>query len=925
VDLFAQDAPPPPHARPGPGGWTYLRVAVERGLDQGGRGEGLTYKSGVPVEVGRRVEVPLGRGDARAAGIVIAAGGPELLDGFSPAKVKPILKDTGAGLPPRLVELAKWMSGYYVCPLGMTLAAMLPAAVKKRTGLRTVTYLERAGAADVAQVLEGGMAADGRGVDADQDGESGRVKITPKVRAVWEAVAGLPSEAFPMTPDALAARLESRTLAPVNRLVKLGLLRRIDVEDVRQRGGVETQMGIEQADPLGGAALLPNAARPTPTPAQQGVIDGISGALGRFGVHLLHGVTGSGKTEVYLRVLERVLERGGSALVLVPEISLTPQTAGRFVERFRSAGVAVLHSGLSASQRHKEWTRAAGGGARVVVGARSAVFAPLERLGLIVVDEEHAPDYKQDQLPRYHGRDVAIKRAHMEGCPVVLGSATPSLESWANAVPPPPPAERFRPMAEDERAPRPAPPPARPKYQLWTLHDRVGGGRLPRVEIVDLAEERRLRQRTTGKRDAHVHLIGPTLERALAETLLAGGQALLLLNRRGYASYIACTDPNCGWVMTCDDCDVKMVQHRVVAGRAPPKGLVRCHHCLAQKLLPERCPQCTGKLIALATGTQGVEEELARKFGHLLGAPHAPAGGARPIPPSGPSAPPRSNPTRLERGGAEFAERTQSGGAVVDGVGPSPLPPRPPAPLPTDAPADHATPHAPLPGLLRIDGDTMGSAKDYFDALSRFARGEIRVLLGTQMIAKGLDFPNVRLVGVINADTALSLPDFRAAERTFGLVSQVAGRAGRGAAGGRVIVQTFDPSAAAITFAARHDFDGFARAELRVREEHGLPPCARMARIVLRDLDLAKATAAADRLAAELRAAAGTRGVGNVLRITGPMPCPIARIAAHHRLAIELVCPGRTVIQDVLADVRAKGLLKSDAHTAVDIDPIALM
>ncbi len=266
--------------------------------------------------------------------------------------------------------------------------------------------------------------------------------------------------------------------------------------------------------------------------------------------------------------------------------------------------------------------------------------------------------------------------------------------------------------------PTPAPRTPHPtsKYALWELTERVGGGKLPHVELVDLAEERRIRQQTTGKRDAHLHLIGPTLERAIRDTLTAGGQILLLLNRRGYASYIACPDSTCGWVMTCDDCDVKMVQHRVIAGHTPTKGVVRCHHCLAQKLLPEKCPVCEKRVITLGLGTQGVEQELTKKFASQL---------------------------------------------------------------------DETT-------LVRVDGDTMSSAKDYFSMLARFASGEIKMLVGTQMIAKGLDFPNVRLVGVINADTALSLPDFRASERTFQLVSQVAGRAGRGTIPGRVIVQSFD-------------------------------------------------------------------------------------------------------------------------------------
>ncbi len=852
TDLFGLDDAHV-EATPLGGVWTYVRVAVERGLDQGGRGEGLTYKSATPLEVGRRVEVPLGRGDKKAAGVVIATGGDELLGGFAPRKVKTVLRDTGTGLPASLVELATWMSTYYVCPLGMVLGSMLPAAVKKRTGLRTLVQYERLDAAAEASLLDS-------------------LKLTRNARELWERFTQIDAEDLPLTADELITRLGVRTRAPIQRLVKLGLLKESHAEDVRQRGGVETQMGIEQADPFGG---IGGGARPTLTPEQARVVEGIGGTLGAFGVHLIRGVTGSGKTEVYLRVLEKVLERGKSAIVLVPEISLTPQTAGRFVERFRSVGVGVLHSGLSASQRHKEWARAASGSARVMVGARSAIFSPLANIGLIVVDEEHAGDYKQDQLPRYHGRDVAIKRAQMEGCAVVLGSATPSLESWANAW-----AGRgerregveAKDGARTEPVRVPATQPSS-KYTLWELNDRVAGGKLPRVEVVDLAEERKLRERIGGgfRRDAHLHLVGPTLERAIGETLDAGGQVLLLLNRRGYASYIACPDANCGWFLSCDDCDAKMVQHKVIAGHAPPKGVVRCHHCLAQRLLPERCPVCEKKLITLGMGTQGLEQELTRKFAARLGGvpgDHAAITSAASVPP------------------------------------PSGLPPTP-------------------PGLMRVDGDTMGSARDYFAVLSRFSRGEIKILIGTQMIAKGLDFPNVRLVGVINADSALSLPDFRASERTFQLVSQVAGRTGRGSMSGRVIVQTFDPLAPPITFAAVHDYVGFAAQELHSRRESGLPPATRMARLVLRDMDMQKVQGAADKLKAALMASNTARG--EKIHFVGPSPCPISRIAGHHRFEILLFSSSRMAIQEVLGDARAQGLCKSDAHTAVDVDPMALM
>jgi primosomal protein N' (replication factor Y) len=777
------------------------------------------------------------------------------------------------------------MAGYYVCPLGMVLSTMMPAAVKKGTGRRTRVHLDRAPHAVFERVRA-------------------ETKLPPRLQAAIDQVAELAPDDFPIDPHALAARLEHRTLAAINRLIKLELLLPIEIDEIAEFGGV--------AVPRQGSLDLEQSARaapPTPTAQQQHIIDGIGapGTIDHFGVHLIRGVTGSGKTEVYLRLIERVLDAGKRALVLVPEISLTPQTAGRFIDRFghraRNA-VAVLHSGLTASQRHKQWQltgRSGDDGARVVIGARSAVFAPIPDLGIIIVDEEHAGDYKQDQLPRYHGRDVAIKRAHLEDCPVILGSATPSLESWVNAggSPPPGPSQSARPAAAA-------------RYRLWELTERVGGGALPRVEIVDLADERKLMRQMHPRRDPWQDVIGVRLEHALHETLAAGGQAILLLNRRGYSSYIACSDVKCGYRLGCTECDALMVHHRVLTAPGEPdsrvtptRPIVRCHHCLAQVLMPPRCPVCDKPLIRLGFGTQRLEQELIEKFPELLdGGP----GAAPPAPTSSP------NDAAASHAFDPFAE------------------------APSEPDLDDASdeideaahrPEAPGPSLpstfARIDGDTTRSGREWFDVLARFARGELRLLLGTQMIAKGLDFPNVRLVGVINADTSLALPDFRASERTFQLVSQVAGRAGRGVHGGRVIVQTMNPTAAAIRHAADHDYVGFAEGELRIRRRAALPPATRMARIVCRDRDYHKVSVAASRLATVLREEIIRRGMDPAVQIAGPQPAPIARIAGHHRQEIIITGRQRMAIQEVMAAARAQGLLKSDAHTAVDVDPMTLM
>jgi primosomal protein N' (replication factor Y) len=772
-------------------GAVYVRVAVERGIeiDWAERGaEGLTYRldgplASTPPAIGERVEVPLGRGGVGklTSGIVVARGGAELLEGLAPSKVKAVARRSGAALPPRMVELAEWMAGYYVCPLGMVMASMIPAAVKQGVGRREVERVS---------LIQGAFE-----------------HLKAPQRKLLEQVRGLPAAEFPIAVTALATRLQLKSPARLRALITAGALQASMTEEVHAREG------------LAGGLGLPNV-NVTPTTVQQGLVDGIAPSMGAFHVHLIRGVTGSGKTEVYLRLIAKVLERGQSAIVLVPEIALTPQTADRFTARFGRPRVAVMHSGLTAAQRNREWSRAAAGAAQVVVGARSAVFAPVPNLGLILVDEEHDSSYKQDRLPRYNARDVSIKRAQLEGCPVVLGSATPSLESWANATG------------------------GGSKWSLWELMERVGGAKLPMVEIVDLREERRVRAHSPLGDDGRLHLLGPTLEAALEQTLAEGAQAILLLNRRGFAHYICCPKAACGFVLACTDCDANLVLHR--HGGVPAGELVRCHHCLAEQLVPRLCPQCGARLNVFGGGTQRAEDELVRKFASM---------------------------------------------GLVEGA-----------------------------TLLRLDSDSMRSARDYYDALSRFARGEARVLIGTQMIAKGLDYPNVRLVGVLDADTSLNIPDFRAAERTFQLVSQVAGRAGRGEKPGRVIVQTMNPEAPPIVLAAAHDYVTFAREELATRQRSRLPPGARMARVVCRDEDDRKARDRAAELVEVLRAIAGDTAI-----IRGPGPCPVSRVAGQYRWALDVFAPRAGIVQQVLAGARAKGLLKSDAKTAVDVDPVALM
>ena len=771
----------------------FVRVAVERGIDRAP--DGLLYavpESLDDLQAGERVTVPLGRGDKPASGWVVD-GDATPAEHVNRDRIKTIRTrvDGIPALPTDLLELARWISDYYCAPLGVTLASMVPAAVKRGIGRSTRTEVDLPGDADEP---------------ADNQGRPRRVSA--KGKAVLECLAALPNTERPIEMRELASRAGLSTTAPIRTLAAAGLVR------LRARSIVEATWARRPADDRVPAAL---------TTAQTEALQRIGPTIGRgFSRHLLFGVTGSGKTEVYIRLIEQTLAAGRTALVLVPEIALTPQTSGRLVGRFPDARIAVLHSGLTAAQRHVQW-RAARGEARIVMGARSAVFAPIPdgELGLIVVDEEHDSSFKQDQMPRYHGRDVAIRRAQLAGVPIVLGSATPSMESWMHAT-------------------------VTHRTQLVRLPERVPGVQLPRVKVVDFAAERRDR----GSR--RVHLIGPTMQVALERTLGAGHQAIILLNRRGYASWIACPDQRCGWVMTCDDCDVSVVYHR--AGNLPTGGFVRCHHCNREQRLPPQCPDCGRRVTTFGLGTQRVEEELCRLIPELT---------------SGDS-------------------------------------------------------------LVRVDSDTMTRASVFHDVLGRFGRGEIRVMTGTQMIAKGLDFPNVRLVGVVNADTAINLPDFRAAERTFQLVSQVVGRCGRGIdQPGLAVVQSFHPGAPAIQFAARHDYEGFAQTELDARRGAGLPPMTRMARIVIRHEVGPKAMEIAKTVAGDLddlrrSPEYASAGAGEIL-MSGPAPCSIARIAGRHRVEIELTAATAGILHGFLAAARSRGIVKPGARMMIDVDPIALM
>jgi primosomal protein N' (replication factor Y) len=520
---------------------------------------------------------------------------------------------------------------------------------------------------------------------------------------------------------------------------------------------------------------------------------------------LLHGVTGSGKTEIYLQAIAHALAQGKGAIVLVPEISLTPQTVERFKARFSSGKlqtlVAVLHSHLSAGERHDEWHKIRQGRARIVIGARSAIFAPVEPLGLIIVDEEHEHTYKQEEAPRYHARDVAVMRGQMENAVVVLGSATPALESFYNCK--------------------------KGKFTLLELPERVDDQKMPHVRVVDMRQAARDGKGTP--------IFTPQLKEAITQRLEKKEQTILFLNRRGYSSSLVCE--KCGHVCECPNCSLALTYHR-------PEQLLRCHICNYSEQVPKICPneKCKNPGIRYSgLGTQKVEDVLGKLF-------------------------PRAR-------------------------------------------------------IKRMDADVMKRKEDYRRVLDEFKHGEIDILIGTQMIAKGLHFPNVTLVGIIYADMALHQPDFRAGERTFQLLTQVSGRAGRGDIEGEVFVQAFTPFHPAIQYARRHDFNGFFEQELEFRKQLNYPPFSRIAMLTLKGRNEGKVKFSAEHLKRELEK---IKIELKDLTISGPAAAPLARAENLYRFQIMLKTRAMSRLSSALAKITATLTLPDDVTLAVDIDPVDL-
>ena len=683
------------------------------------------------VAPGSRVLVPFR--NRREIGVVMGAAEPR--DGLAYKDVV-AAPDDAPVLDEPMLALCRWIADYYVVPLGVALRCALPAAL---TGAGApVPSRKTRRVAQIARELPSLLHRDNVFARSKQQ------------RALYELLEQLGGRA------AVAALGEQLHFSPsvLKGLVARGLVTVADETVAR--------------DPfLTRARRAPDAHEPSD--AQRHAIRRLAAAAPGH-VALLHGVTGSGKTLVYLEFLRRVvLEQGKSAIVLVPEIALTPQTVDRFRAVFGDA-IAVLHSALSDGERYDAWLALRSGEKRIAVGARSAIFAPMKDLGAIVVDEEHESSYKQGETPRYHAREVAIVRARAEGAVVVLGSATPSLESWTNA--------------------------ASGKYEILTLPDRAGGAQLPVVRVVDLrADQPKRKPSDTPEADAaFAYAIGPEMEAGIRDRLARGEQSILLLNRRGYSAFIQCGA--CGDVAVCPDCSISLTYHRT------PERLV-CHYCLHAEPLHLTCRRCGGlRLRQRGLGTQQVERLLADRFGSAR--------------------------------------------------------------------------------IARMDVDTTSGKWAHTEILDRVGAGEVDILLGTQMIAKGLDFPNVTLVGVIDADVGINLPDFRASERCFQLLSQVAGRAGRGPKGGEVIIQTRSPSHHAVRCAVTHDYRAFVEQELAGRAVPAYPPNVRIANVVLSGTQEDATARLATRTAAWLHKLLASHPAPGIT-VIGPAPCPVERVKQRWR------------------------------------------
>ncbi|MDI3546418.1 MAG: hypothetical protein PWR10_70 [Halanaerobiales bacterium] len=742
----------------------YARIIVDipvAGLNQ-------VYDYTVPeglrerTRIGQVVTVPFGR--RRVNGFVVGfAEKPQIEAG----RVKDILKiNTEEPLfDEEMLKLLKWIAAYYKSYLIKVIKTAIPTGlVSGRVGKKRIGYLKLNQPAEKTRELVKKLK-----------------KRAPKQARVLQILL----ESKRSYSKSKLAEMAGTSSGTVSRLLEKGYLKYVEE--------VEERRPVLEKDEL--------VTRPfKPTAAQAGVIRAISGSIkeGSHKIFLLHGVTGSGKTEVYLQVIEEVLQAGKGAIVLVPEISLTPLMVRRFYSRFGDE-VAVLHSNLSLGERYDEWRRLKRGDARIAIGARSAIFAPVNNLGLIILDEEHENSYKQGENPYYHAREVALKRGKILEIPVVLGSATPSVESfyWAK----------------------------RGRFHYLELPERINQDKLPPVKIIDMREE---------LKKGNTSFLSHDLERAIEDSLARDEQVLIFLNRRGYANFILCRE--CGHVIKCQNCDISLTYH---AGA----NHLRCHYCDFTRKVPKNCPQCGSKYIReFGIGTERVEEELSRIFP----------------------------------------------GAVID----------------------------------RMDVDTTTRKGSHRKILAKLERGDTDILVGTQMIAKGHDYPNISVVGVITADTILNIPDFRSAERTFQLLTQVAGRTGRGDKAGKVIIQTYTPGHYSILAASRHDYTGFFQQEIKLREKLFYPPFAWLTNIVVQGYEESSVMVGAQKLGKFLQ-----QYHKYIDEILGPSPAPINKLRKRFRWQLILKFRDWNLRNFVLTELEKRFLIEQQGDVVfnIDVDPLKML
>ncbi len=817
---------------------TLVEVALPLPIDRT-----FTYRvDGAPPDAGTRVLVPFRRSE-RVGWVT----GPGRDPGVSGIRAVLAVLEAEPSAPPDLLQLARWVASYYTTPLGLVLRTALPVALVDASR----DYIELLDAAP-----SGLRPREARLVAALQErGSPQRIQTLRKslgMGSIWPEVRRL-SEAQVLSHVTVPPReagVKTRRIVTLERwLTDLSVREEVLGRARRQReayealeasgGAVELahllEMGFSRSvirgladrgvarlsdeevirDPFQNLPVAPPEAV-TPTEHQATALQLLEAALEEPTAppFLLHGITGSGKTLVYIELLKSVVQQGRGAIVLVPEIALTPQTVARFRSHFGDA-VAVLHSALSDGERYDAWRQLRAGEKQIAVGARSAVFAPVRDLGAIVVDEEHDSSYKQSEAPRYHARDLAVMQAATANALCVLGSATPSLESWANA--------------------------GRGKFRMLTLPVRATGAALPGVQVVDLREVRREQRDDApahGGRGAGGTVLSPPLVAAIRDRLDRAEQIILLLNRRGYSNFIQCRE--CGEVSSCPRCSVSLTYHRITSR-------LLCHHCRHEEPAPTRCPRCGDRDLSFrGMGTEQVERVVAETF--------------------------------------------------------------------------------PEARLARMDVDTTSGKWSHQEILGRVERGEVDILMGTQMIAKGLDFPRVTLVGVVNADVGIHLPDFRASERTFQLLSQVAGRAGRGPLGGRVIIQTSLPAHYAIQAAVSHDYPGFAGRELSERIDPPYPPHVRMVNVVTSSPDPQLAADTAERGVAWIRSWLARQAAEDGAEVVGPAPSPIERLHGRWRWHFFVRSPSHRVIDRVTAPFYS-GFRPGagDIRVVLDRDPVALL